>query len=304
MTTGWEGATYDAVARPQLDAGARIVEALDAVDLGEDAVVLDAGCGLGRVTELVLDRHPTATVVALDASASMLTTARQRLADHADRVLLVHADLAAPWPLRRPVDAIVSTSTFHWILDHDRLFAEAHAALVPGGSLLAVTGGAGSLQRVRDAARSVGVAVDGVNHYAEADATADRLRRVGFTDVRSRLDPEPITFPDRASFTEYLARAALAPYARGTELAPQVAAALDAPVADFVRLTLTARRPPSTDPLPPTIGVRSLPSTRPPNRRGPTRRPSGGVRGRGRRRDRGRRGGRRRRTGRCAWCRS
>lgn len=245
MTTGagWDGGAYDAIARPQLDAGARIV---DRLEVDEGSVVIDAGCGSGRVTELLLERHPSVSVVALDVSASMLATAEERLAPYGGRVRLVRADLAEPWPLPQPADAIVSTSAFHWVLDHDRLFSAAHDALRPGGSLLAVTGARGSLQAVRDAARRVGVAVDGRNHYAEAESTARRLEHAGFVDVHCGLEPEPIRFADRASFVTYLAEAALAPYDRGAELASRVADELDEPVADFVRLTVTARRPASS----------------------------------------------------------
>ena len=42
-----------------------------------------------------------------------------------------------------PVDAILSTATFHWIADHERLFARLHAALRPGGRFVAQCGGAG-----------------------------------------------------------------------------------------------------------------------------------------------------------------
>jgi trans-aconitate 2-methyltransferase len=42
------------------------------LELADDARVLDAGCGSGRVTEMVLERAPGITVVALDASTEMI----------------------------------------------------------------------------------------------------------------------------------------------------------------------------------------------------------------------------------------
>lgn len=240
--TGWDGGAYDAISRPQFDAGARII---DRLDVEAEALVVDAGCGSGRVTELILDKHPTVSVVALDVSASMLAVAEERLARHAERLQLIRADLADPWPLQQPADAVVSTNTFHWILDHERLFLAAFAALKPGGSLHAVAGGAGSLQTVRDVARRVGVTVDGVNNYADVENTARRLDQAGFVDIRCRLEPEPVRFPTFEAIAAYFADAALAPYERGAELATQVADELDEPVADFVRLHITARRPAS-----------------------------------------------------------
>jgi trans-aconitate 2-methyltransferase len=237
---GWDGNAYDTVSTPQFDAGTRIVRR---IDVPAGAVIVDAGCGSGRVTELVLDAHPDATVVAIDASASMLAAAERRLSRHAGRLELIHADLAERWPLQRPVDAVVSTNTFHWILDHDKLFTAAYEALSPGGQLAAVAGGSGSLQSVRDAARCVGVLADGVNNYADAEPTAERLREAGFVDVRCWLEDEPVRFRTRDALAEYLAKAALASYERGAELASQMAEDLVEPVADFVRLNIVARRP-------------------------------------------------------------
>ena len=55
--------------------------------------------------------------------------------------------------LAEPVDAIVSTATFHWIGDHDRLFARLRDALKPGGRLVAQCGGAGNVAASRTRAR-------------------------------------------------------------------------------------------------------------------------------------------------------
>ena len=237
---GWDGGAYDIVSAPQFSAGARMVRR---IDVSSGAVIVDAGCGSGRVTELLLEIHPDVTVVAIDASASMLAAAERRLGRYAARLELVHADLVEQWPLRRSVDAVVSTNTLHWVLDHIKLFTAVYDALRPGGQLAAVAGGSGSLQSVRTAAHNAGVVVDGVNNYADAEHTAERLREVGFADIRCWLEAEPIRFPTRDAFSEYLANAALAPYERGAELASQVAEDLDEPVADFVRLNLLASRP-------------------------------------------------------------
>ena len=55
MTRDWDAATYDRVAGPQTRWGSAV---LDRLPLAGDERVLDAGCGSGRVTEL-LPRGPT-----------------------------------------------------------------------------------------------------------------------------------------------------------------------------------------------------------------------------------------------------
>src|SRR5215210_3956448 len=116
MGHSWDAATYDVVAEPMTRWGATV---LDRLPLRGDERVLDAGCGSGRVTELLAERLPRGHVVALEASTEMLEEASRRLGRFGDRVTLVQADLARPLPLDEPVDAILSTATFHWVLDHD-----------------------------------------------------------------------------------------------------------------------------------------------------------------------------------------
>ena len=47
-------------------------------------------------------------------------------------------------------DAIFSTATFHWVLDHDALFRNLHESLRPGGMLVAQWGGGANLAAARD----------------------------------------------------------------------------------------------------------------------------------------------------------
>lgn len=120
MARDWDAQTYDRVADPQARWGRAV---LDRLPLAGDERVLDAGCGTGRVTELLAARLPHGHVVALDASAAMIEAAHQRLAPFGERIEYAVADLGQPLPLAEPVDAILSTATFHWIADHDALFA-------------------------------------------------------------------------------------------------------------------------------------------------------------------------------------
>ena len=140
MTREWDARTYDRVADPMTRWGNAV---LDRLPLTGDERVLDAGCGTGRVTEVLAERLPNGHVVALDGSAAMVDEARDRLARFGDRVSYVVADLGSPIPLDEPVDAILSTATFHWVPDHDALFANLAAVLRHGGWLVAQCGGVG-----------------------------------------------------------------------------------------------------------------------------------------------------------------
>ena len=90
-------------------------------------------------------------MIGVDQSASMIDAARERLGDRAE---LHVADLST-FDLGLQADAILSTATFHWIADHDALFARLRAHLRPGGLLVAQCGGQGNIARVHAAAREV-----------------------------------------------------------------------------------------------------------------------------------------------------
>ena len=176
----WDAATYDRIADPMFRWGGVVVGWLD---LEGDETVLDAGCGSGRVTELLLERLPRGRVVAVDGSPSMLGEARRRLRRFGDRVDYVLGDLVDSLPLDRPVDAILSTATFHWVRDHDALFRNLAAVLRPGGSLVAQCGGAGNVVSIATALVELGSDPFGTKVYATPEETSipsrgrSRLRR-------------------------------------------------------------------------------------------------------------------------------
>ncbi len=245
MSRDWDARTYDAIAAPQERWGRTVLER---VDLRGDELVLDAGCGSGRVTEALLARLPRGRVIALDGSAAMVAAARERLARFGDRVDYVVADLRSPLPLERRVDAIVSTATFHWIEDHDALFRNLAAALRPRGRLVSQFGGIGNIERVVRVLRVIGDGWAGPAHFETPEATEARLRRAGFEDVRCWLQEEEARFPPGPPFEEFLATVVLGPHLDRLpekQRAPffrEVAARIGEPILDYVRLNADATR--------------------------------------------------------------
>src|SRR4051812_29336708 len=126
------------------------LEVLERLRLRGDETILDAGCGTGQVTEALRERLPQGHVIALDASSSMIAAAVERLG--ADRMTYLTHDLLDPIPIDR-VDAILSTATFHWVPDHDRLFANLAAVIRPRGQFAAQCGGGGNPERGHTAAQ-------------------------------------------------------------------------------------------------------------------------------------------------------
>jgi trans-aconitate 2-methyltransferase len=249
MPTDWDAATYDRIADPMTRWGAAV---LDRLPLRGRERVLDAGCGSGRVTEQLLGRLPAGHVVALDASPAMIDEARHRLEPFTGRVTYVVADLLEPLPIHPPVDAILSTATFHWVTDHDRLFRNLAAVLRPGGRLVAQCGGAGNVSTVLRTADDVGGAWPESSPvpwlFATAEETADRMRTAGFVGIETWLNPEPTriepgepleTFLATVILREHVARL---PEAQRADFVRAVASRLPGGEIDYIRLNIVARR--------------------------------------------------------------
>ncbi|HSQ30651.1 MAG TPA: methyltransferase domain-containing protein, partial [Gemmatimonadaceae bacterium] len=200
-------------------------------------------------------------VVALDRSMNMVQLASSTLVpfrEHADVVL---ADLVA-LPFVGAFDVVFSTATFHWVLDHDRLFANLFRALKPGGRLHAQCGGGQNLARLHERAvalaRSSQFASDFAEwtdpwNYSSATDARVRLANAGFVGVRTWLEEAPASFEDAESFRVFIRtvvlRSILAPIGDEQRRAAFLdhvvdAAARDDPpyTLDYWRLNITARR--------------------------------------------------------------
>jgi trans-aconitate 2-methyltransferase len=225
---------------------------LDRLELRGDETVLDAGCGSGRVTVKLLERLPHGHVIAVDGAPSMVQQSRELLGDRATVLLSDLVDLE----LDAPIDAVFSSAVFHWVPDHDALFARLFAALRPGGRLVAQCGGAGNIARFRAHADAVSARAPyaahlagftGVWNYQPAEATAQRLAGAGFTDVQTWLQPwettpdEPEAFVRTICLNPQLER--LPAELHDAYVADVLADAGDPLVLDYVRLNIVARRP-------------------------------------------------------------
>jgi trans-aconitate 2-methyltransferase len=247
-TRDWDATTYDRVSAPQQRWAA---EQLDGLALGGDEIVLDAGCGSGKVTLELAARVPNGRVYAVDAAPSMVEYARQALGDRATVSCQDLVELELP----EPVDLVFSNATFHWIHDHDALFAALHRNMRPGARLLAQCGGRGNIDRFRKLADEVAlsrrwapyfVGWSGVWNYATAEETATRLQRAGFTDVNTWLRDRPTELADGRTFVStvclvrHLDRI---PAEHRDAFVNDVLGRYGEPIVlDYVRLNMTARR--------------------------------------------------------------
>jgi trans-aconitate 2-methyltransferase len=235
----WDATTYNRVGTGIMALGH---EVLERVDLRGDEVVLDAGCGSGEVTAALAERVPNGRVYAVDGSPRMVELARERLGDRAKVWVADLLELEAP----EPVDLVFSTATFHWIADHERLFERLHAALKPGGRLVAQCGGRGNIAAIRAAIEEVSGDPWMPWNFAGPEETEERLRAAGFAQARAWLYDRPVTPEEPLAFMktlilgEHLQRL---PEEQRDAFARSVLERLGHPfVAHYVRLNIDATR--------------------------------------------------------------
>src|SRR5690242_3655209 len=89
----WNAEAYHRISNPQYEWGAALV---DTLQLAGHELVLDVGCGTGRLTELLLRRLPRGRVLGIDLSSNMAQAAYEHLRPtFGTRVQITVADASA-----------------------------------------------------------------------------------------------------------------------------------------------------------------------------------------------------------------
>jgi trans-aconitate 2-methyltransferase len=247
-TRDWDAGTYHRVSDVHTEWADQVLGRLQYA-----GTLLDAGCGSGRVTAMLLDR--CAHLIAVDAAPSMVAHAREALGDRGTVLQQDLLDLSLP----EPVDAVFSNAVFHWVPDHPRLFERLHAVLKPGGQLEAQYGGYGNVERFHEAASEVGSEEPFAEHLADwvgpwnftTDAQARHwLEGAGFVDVHAWLEAWPMTPREPRDYIRtvclghHLQRL---PDELRSQYVDSVAERMP-PQIDYVRLNISARRAPEKGP--------------------------------------------------------
>ena len=256
----WDADTYQRISEPQVAWGRTVLARLT---LRGNETVIDAGCGTGRLTADLLERLPDGRVIATDLSANMLDVARRELRPRfGDRVSLVQSNLLDRC-LAPAADVFFSTATFHWVLDHPRMFGEIRDQLVPGGLLMAQAGGSGNLKRIHERATALLRTPPFVKYsqtwsdpweFATARTTTERLRDAGFEEIEVYIEASPTPLPGPAEFAEFARAVVLRPYLALfpdedtrllfiDEITRQAGEDDPAFVFDYCRLNIQARKP-------------------------------------------------------------
>jgi len=110
-------------------------EALKDITFQGNERVLDLGCGSGKITANIAGRVPSGSVKGIDLSQGMIDFAQNTYTPYHDNLIFIKENILE-LNASSEFDLIFSSSSLHWILDHEPLLAYVHKALKPGGSIL------------------------------------------------------------------------------------------------------------------------------------------------------------------------
>jgi len=158
-----------------------------------DQRILDLGCGTGMFAAAVLEHFPQTLVWGMDLSDGMLRQSQERCAAALGRLHLVQGD-----SMRLPFcddafDVITCAHSFHHYPVQERVVAEMHRVLRPGGKLLIIDGDRDGLWG-RLLFDVLVVAVEGPVRHLSARAFRDLYLQSGFEHINQQRRSGPLPF--------------------------------------------------------------------------------------------------------------
>ncbi|MGN6246689.1 MAG: class I SAM-dependent methyltransferase [Motilibacteraceae bacterium] len=256
---GWDGSLY-----AEHTAHHRTNDANVLADLHPpaDGTVLDVGCGVGDLTERLIELVPQGSVLGVDADPSMVEQAARRARPGLTFAVAPVQDLTAVAD-DASVDLVVSTACLHWVPAADQPVALAELARVlrPGGTLRIDMGGAGQIAATRELLDAVSESLGGPSSpwfFPTPDEYRELLAQAGFDveTARLRLLRQRRPVPDETAVLGWLRSQVLLAYTAGMD--GETAAAFTAEVErravdglrredgsydqDYVRLDVLATR--------------------------------------------------------------
>ena len=134
-------------------------EVLAKLALRGDELVLDIGCGNGKITAELAARVPRGSFVGLDLSDDMIGYAGTKYKNRPN--LAFQQGDAERMSFQREFDLVVSFACLHWVKDHAPVLAGIRRSLRPGGRVILQFGGRGNAAEVSSAVDVVVSSEDG-----------------------------------------------------------------------------------------------------------------------------------------------
>lgn len=204
-------------------------------------VVLDIGCGDGRVTAEIATHAPNGTVLGIDASADMIQACKQTFGQVKN--LAFQCVSAEDFVTDNKFDLVVSFNAFHWIQDQEKVLKNIYQMLKPGGVFVLWTSGgnAVAIDEVfcREHWQKEFVSTEETWHGKNTQDYKNILLQCGFEDIKAETIQASRFFDNTEAFVNHCM--AWVPYATG--LSHDKALEFSSELADNVRSKMKIEDP-------------------------------------------------------------
>ena len=222
MKYNWDAQTYDNIAKEIESWG---LEILEYKRWNGDEIIIDAGCGSGKLTNNLSNKVPSGRVFAVDIDPAMIALAKEKLSD-IHNVQLIQENILEIEP-KEKVDVIFSNAVLHWISNHRKVFEHFWKLLKPNGQLLIQCGGHENLtksievfDKIRKSEKFFKYFCDNTEkeicnnswYFAKKEDTEILLKNIGFTNIHVFLENKIVKFNNKEEYSLYIRTIVLRPY--------------------------------------------------------------------------------------------
>ena len=222
MKYDWDATTYDRISDAQESWGHEIIEYRK---WKGNEIVLDAGCGSGRLTKILSSKVTQGKVIAVDSDLSMIRLAKENLAKFSN-IEFIKMDISQ-LEIEEKVDVVFSNAVLHWILNHKKVFERFWQILKPDGQLLIQCGGHRNLTKTLSIINKVRKSKEFYNYFcnnkgddiwkqtwyfAKKEDTEKILQEIGFRNIQVFLENKDAKFSNKEEYFLFIKTIVLIPY--------------------------------------------------------------------------------------------
>jgi trans-aconitate 2-methyltransferase len=219
----WDASTYDRISDAQESWGQSIIEYRK---WKGNEIVLDAGCGSGRLTKLISIKVPQGKVIAVDSNFSMIRLAKENLTKFSN-IEFIKMDISEIIELKEKVDVVFSNAVLHWILNHKKIFEQFWEILKPDGQLLIQCGGHRNLIKTLNIFNKVAIQRNFIIIFATINKMIfgiklgilpkkkilkKILQEIGFRNIQAFLEDKEAKFNNKEEYFIFIKTIVLIPY--------------------------------------------------------------------------------------------
>ena len=222
MKYDWDATTYDRISDAQESWG---TETIERRKWKGNEIVLDAGCGSGRLTKILSSKVTQGKVIAVDSDLSMIRLAKENLAKFSN-IEFIKMDISQ-LEIEEKVDVVFSNAVLHWILNHKKVFERFWQILKPDGQLLIQCGGHRNLTKTLSIINKVRKSKEFYNYFcnnkgddiwkqtwyfAKKEDTEKILQEIGFRNIQVFLANKDAKFSNKEEYFLFIKTIVLIPY--------------------------------------------------------------------------------------------